>query len=89
MIFDDSEEVRYLLDATVFRNIAAEDSGYQNILLNMLKASHVELSAIAAAENFKAVHNHKLTRAERAVIEGWMRKIKVATFGEEAGGVGG
>lgn len=74
--------MKYLFDATVLRNIAANDKGFMNIYIRMASAgvTNIELSSIAAAENFKAVHNHRLTRAERETIERWIRIIKIAPF---------
>ena len=73
---------KYMVDSTVLRNIAASDAGFWRIITRMMVAGigNINISAIAAAEIHKAIHNHKLTRVERDKLSHWLGVLEVTNF---------
>jgi len=74
--------MKYMLDATALRNIAARDTGAIKIMFRMALVGFgkIGISAIAAAEIHKAIDNHKLTRFERGLLESWLNLFKIMPF---------
>lgn len=85
------ERPRYMLDATVLRNIAASDAGFWRILIRMVLAGqkNICISAMAAAELHKAINNHKLVRAERGKLQSMIGMFDIVGFDAEAAKVAG
>lgn len=74
--------MRWMLDADVLRHLAAGDAGSDLIAaaIEHHGMAALSLSTVVAYELQAAVLNHRITRAERTTLSGWISSIRLDGF---------